>query len=321
MNASKYLILQVRDTKLFKPDKFKDSHRFLITGEKDSLKRSKTAGSWVECPIDTFLASTVSNVLHVLAGERPVPTIRRNTLPCAPQRVEYIDAIAKNALVEVISGIQRNKDGQTSLVYENLTTRKSSTSSTMPAQYPLSLETPCNKTLRMLSWDRFRAHLGHSLSGVLVQKFEDVLGTPIGDLSLISVLRNVWRGMTPELRRFISDTKIKEPWKSLLLNGYKNEASGLKLGYTEVSKMTFLMTVSRGVEKVSIRDAIIYVPVSDEDIEMFNKGSGYATILDGGLVTLGYRGADRHLDSLEDISPMLTNNAVPVHNPEGLSCI
>jgi hypothetical protein len=190
----------------------------------------------------------------------------------------------------------------------------------MPAQYPLSLGAPSSKALAVLSWDRFRAHLGTSLSGVLIQKFEEVIGT-IEGLSLVEVLRRVWRGMTPELRSFITESKVKEPWKSLLLDGFKNEASGLRGGYTEASKMTFLMTVSRGVEKVSIRDAIIYVPISEEDAEMFNKGSGCATILDGGLVTLGYRGADRLLDSLEDLSPMLTNNALPVHNPEGLSCI
>jgi hypothetical protein len=288
----------------------------VIAGTKEPTKRKDAQGVWVDCPPNTFLASSVSGMLHALAGERPVPTIRKNTLLGSPQRVERIDELAKGTLVQITSGI--SLDSKTGEVQyfpkygEVLMVRKASTlktDSVYPSSYPLSLGDPCPNTRRLLTWDRFKAHIGAEAFEKVTSLFsEEACNEP----TLIKALIKVRQNLSPELVAYA--TTLKDPWKSLILNGYIKDASPLRNGYNGIERMTFRMTVPRGKEMVSIRDAVLFVPVTDGDIEMFRKGPGYATLLEGGVATLGYKGEFK-LSAIESMSPMLVANAVKTHNP------
>lgn len=323
MQPTKYLVIQIRDAKLFRFRQGpKDTHNMVIAGTKEPTKRKDVQGVWVDCPPNTFLASSVSGMLHALAGERPVPTIRKNTLLGSPQRVERIDELAKGTLVQITSGI--SLDSKTGEVQyfpkygEVLMVRKASTlktDSVYPSSYPLSLGDPCPNTRRLLTWDRFKAHIGAEAFEKVTSLFsEEACNEP----TLIKALIKVRQNLSPELVAYA--TTLKDPWKSLILNGYTKDASPLRNGYNGIERMTFRMTVPRGKEMVSIRDAVLFVPVTDGDIEMFRKGPGYATLLEGGVATLGYKGEFK-LSAIEGMSPMLVANAVKTHNPEGISCI
>ena len=63
------LVLNFRDAKTFSRNPFKDTHRMVEASGWN--KRSDRPGTWVEVPPDTLSVLHVSNVLHVLAGERP----------------------------------------------------------------------------------------------------------------------------------------------------------------------------------------------------------------------------------------------------------
>jgi hypothetical protein len=280
MQPTKYLVIQIRDAKLFRFRQGpKDTHNMVIAGTKEPTKRKDAQGVWVDCPPNTFLASSVSGMLHALAGERPVPTIRKNTLLGSPQRVERIDELAKGTLVQITSGI--SLDSKTGEVQyfpkygEVLMVRKASTlktDSVYPSSYPLSLGDPCPNTRRLLTWDRFKAHIGAEAFEKVTSLFsEEACNEP----TLIKALIKVRQNLSPELVAYA--TTLKDPWKSLILNGYIKDASPLRNGYNGIERMTFRMTVPRGKEMVSIRDAVLFVPVTDGDIEMFRTGSSDKT--------------------------------------------
>jgi hypothetical protein len=299
----------------------------IVASEKAPLKRKDTQGTWVDCKPETFLVSSVSGMLHVLAGERPVPSIRKNILPGSPQRVSRLDELAKETLVEVLSGIE--KDTKTGGINyfpkwgETLMVRKSSTlknDSVYPSSYPLSLSDPCPNTRRLLTWDRFKAHVSNKVYTDLVALFQMSDPSVSRSTPFITSLKKIRSNLSPELVLYTSEN-VKEPWKSLILKGKCSDASPLRTGYNGIESMTFRMSVSRGKETVSIRDAILYVPVTDEDILLFSKGPGCATILEGGVATLGYLGGEEHLRPVEEITNTLAVNAVKTFSPEEVVCI
>lgn len=315
---NKLLALKVSDAKLFQPARM-DRHAMLISSSGDAVKRVESPGSWVSCPPDTFLASSVSGALHVLAGERPVPTIRRNTLLGSPQRVLEIDELAKNSFVEVTSGVVKDdKTGEMQMVPkfgEVLMTRKSSTDSTDPAAYPLSIVSPKGRALVLLSWDRCYAHLGPEKFDKLCSHMAEVLGTDVQGvkkLSFIQALGGTYKAQSKLTVDFLEKESIKDPWKKLLLDGEATDAKALRQGYDTMFRESYALAVPRGKEMVSTRDAIIYVPVDDSDLERFQNGNGWSTILDGGLVSI---------IGVLDFFPAMLTSAKQTYNPEGMSCI
>lgn len=318
---NKLLILKVRDAKLFRPGK-RDNHGMVTAAEVGPVKRAETPDAWVECPHDTFLASSISGALHVLAGERPVPTIRKNLLPGAPQRVVVLDELAKGSFVEVTSGVAVDKEtGELQYLPkfgEVLMTRKSWTESTDPAAYPLSVIVPKGRALAVLSWDRCYAHLGDDMFVKLCGHIASVLHTSLESvkgMSLHGALGAAHMKQDPTTFTFIEENSLKEPWKSLLVEGEttdKAKAKALRMGYDKYLKESYALAVPRGKEMVSVRDAIVYVPVEESDLPMFQRGPGWATILDGGLVSI---------EGVSDYFPAVLSSAKPTSNPEGLSCI
>lgn len=319
---NKLLILKVRDAKLFRPGR-RDTHRMTTAARAEPIKRADTSGAWVDCPPDTFLASSVSGALHVLAGERPVPTVRRNLLPGSPQRISVLDELARGSFVEVTGGVALDKEtGEAQYLPkfgEVLMTR--CTKSITKEEYPLSVLSPNGRTLAILSWDRCDAHLGSDLFVKLCEHIASVLQVSLESLkhtSLHGALGAVYAKQDPSTLAFIEQNSLKEPWRSLLLNGKTSNANGesdakaLRTGYNDHRRESYARAPSFDKEMVSVRDALVYVPVEESDLPMFQRGPGWATILEGGLVSI---------EGVFDYFPAMLDSAKPTHNPEGLSCI
>ena len=297
------LILKVTNAKLFKHNGDKTTH-------------------WVDCPADTFLASSISNVLHVLTGNRPVPTIRKNSLPFASKRISALDEIAKASYVKVVSGIsQDEKTGKIEhfpLYGEQSMTRKTNMKSVNKMDYSVDIDSIDYDFLKWYTWERFKYQTSVENFEKITSKIADILDINVDELFKISLPNALKRVFDNDKDSFVDcvndcDTWRKH-WKTLFITGKQVNSDNLRTGYnnSDVSAKHFLTnTVTKGVEKCYIRDAFVYVPVTEEQLQMFENGVGWATILDGGLVTI---------DSVDDQYEDYFKHP-KTHNPEGVSCI
>ena len=317
------LTLSVRDAKFFRPAPNNDTHKMIEAdndsrGFKEMVTPRKSRDSWVECPLDTFLLCHVSNMLHVLAGERPQPTFRRTFKVGTPQKVQAIEDIARGALVRVTSGIMTDpKTEKVESVYgpfkgESMMTRKTFRGSLMPVG-GLSVSLHGGKieprAALLFTWDRFKCHLGLSTSQKLVGFLMQSLGIQgnIEDYNLLDVLRDSFTKIPKAaMQKTVDALDLKGPWRSLLLTGYLKELNGLRTGYGIASPMLDY-SVSKGREFVVIRDAQIHVPVTESEFELFRKGPGWATLIGDGLVTI---------ESLQETDAGMSVGFVPVYAGE-----
>lgn len=296
-----FLSLSFRDAKLF-PKPMKDTHRMLesIGGLSEVTKRAdaQLEGRKVynECPFDTLLASSVSNALHVLVGERPVPSVRLNDGPGAPQRIGAIDSLANSALVKITSGIRTDEEtGKVVSAYgfekgwEALITHKGSTLSTVPVARSMDLrDATAFQDHRLVTWDRFLAQHGGeeyapSALGVVAALLSASGAASTSSIDMVSAIRASWG--TTQLSEALADSTLKKHWVSLLTTGMTKNVTSLREGYGQLGSV-LNFTVSRGFERVLIRDGEILVPVEEKDIDQFQRGPGWATILDGGVLKI-----------------------------------
>ena len=275
----------------------KDTHRMFIDGMGVVPRKGIEGGAQIECPLDTLPLNSVANALHVLAGEKPVPTFRKNPAytSVVPQLQGALLDIARGAKVNIISGIMRSGEGTLSSVYGNydgeaFMTRKSWSGSRNPRQMSVDFNGEFeNRAKNMFSWDTFRAHIGNEEFFKALQIFTEVLQDG-GFLSrpILEVLEEVYRKISKDSDLF---TKVKEgivlktPWSTLILSGRANEMSGLRSGFKKMEPL-FNDAVVRGKESVVVRDGEIWVPVTEEEAYLFLKGPGFATILEGGLLNI-----------------------------------
>ena len=312
------LSLSVRDAKFFRPG-LRDNHKMVEADEsskgfKDTVTRRENRNSWVDCPLDSFLLCHVSNMLHVLAGERPVPTFRRTFSVGAPQKVQAIEDLAKGALVKVTSGILTDpKTGKVESVYgfrgESMMTRKSFRGTLMPVgglTVSLTGGKVAPSAALLFTWDRFKCHMGLAKAQGLVNFMAreiDITGR-IEDLKLLDVLKEAYLKIPKHaMEKAVRDLNLKDPWKSLLLTGYVRELNGFRSGYG-IAEAMLAYSVAKGREFVVVRDAQVIVPLTGSELELFRKGPGWATIIEGGLVTI---------DSVRETDADMSVGYVPVH--------
>lgn len=298
------LVLNFRDAKTFSRNPFKDTHRMVEASGWN--KRSDRPGTWVEVPPDTLSVLHVSNVLHVLAGERPVPSVRQTAIPGSPTVNTYLMGLAEEALVRVTEGVYSDSEGaRKTYKDESLMTRKCSTASVMPVgldKFALD-NSSWDTRSRLIVWDRAKYSMGLTVYKKFVGMAEAVLGLSeiASKQSLLYTLKALRASGSPDVKVFLGENKVKQPWGSLLTDGAA-DLSGLKSGYTDANYM-MAYTVARGREFISVRSGVIYVPISEEDKALFQKGPGWATLLEGGVVSI---------QDVTDMSTKLTQGTTPV---------
>ena len=299
------LVLNFRDAKTFRgPKSFGDDHRMVELGGITS--RKDRPSSWVDVPPDTLYVNHVSNVLHVLMGERPVPSFRA-ICTGAHKRVESIHALAADASVIVGSGIQTYiKDGapKTALIREKMTTRKAVKNSFSKTDVPITIAGESRKlTTCMLSWDRIEHHLGLELYPQFVTMATSVLGLGWESQPVTSVFSSLhdYRGDS-RVESFCMTAGVPESYRAIILGGKTDGQYFHQSGYGDLAYM-FITLISRGVEDVSCVGGKIFVPVDDEAVEKIRSGPGFATLLEGGLVTI---------EGVYDMSDLLVVGSKPV---------
>lgn len=268
----KLLVLKFENAGIFRKywKKSKDDASVMVSGNKDDRILSgksrdiRKKESWIDNPIGTLHYSFVENALLVLMGKRPVPKYRSSVA------VSDAAEIAKRCMVRVESLTTKNKDGVELLLFEKMTTRKALDDS-------WNMATP--------SWERMRTLLPEELFAELVSVSRDIYGENATDSLFDDVAKKLFASGDPRVTKLVDDARVAraEPLAKLLTGSDIHSLQ--QAGYRGLG--VYLKTlVNKGVSDIARLDGSICVPLTNEELELFSHGGGFATLLEGGMVTI-----------------------------------
>ena len=250
---TKFLILEFKNAGLFP---LRDSRGF-ITKDKilDINGRREREYQFIE-PITVH---QVSNMLHVLFGERPKPLHRETVYP----NNEYL----YNKALESYLMIDSYKDERGNYYRQVIQTKKALHNAWSP-------EGP-------IYWERVNQYIG-DLFDYFVAMLNKIFETDVQKLKFIEVVAMIRSNKTDDriinLFDFLKSRKLSKIYDYI----FNDVPSALNAS----TNLKVRLTVTNGLDKVTKLDGKILVPVSDEDIEKIRSNKGCATILDGGLILI-----------------------------------
>ena len=228
----------------------------------------------IDVPVGTLSLRHISNVLHVLMGERPVASIRATHL----KPIKEIFDLARGAHVKIDTVLNGDKYWR-----ETKNVRKSIAGSWNTAAHTIKLR-GIDKPIKavVVTWDKLIIYLGSEL----FEKFKDFAIRQYGENALkeraedvISMLSNI---NNPEKEHIISlcENAAKTPLAHLLRGNTEAAA------FNQASDVLIRRTVLKGVETISRIDGKIFIPIDEQSLERISTGPGSATLLEGGVVTI-----------------------------------
>ena len=225
----------------------------------------------------------LSNVLHVLAGEIPVPTKRKSLL----KRIPIFDEIAKNSFIRYYTPpIYYDKNGYLEGA-ELFNTHKWHWNGTRPISTTFILH---DESIKIVSgwynWDYFRRAVKNKDNRKIILDFiESIIHVNPYSLTLketVTELSKYWG--TPEfevsVQEFLSNNKnvCTSSWYDVFFN---IESKSSNTG----PKSSTPLTVCSGVAKIKYLSGEIICPIEDESIcNAIIRGFGIATLLEQGIV-------------------------------------
>lgn len=247
---SKFLILNFKNAGLMRKYKGTSDKIYDMFSIRDRENEPE-----FEEPITYF---QISNVLHVLFGERPVSSVRETLY----SKNEYLFNKAKNSYLKIDSYVNEKGNFQTEIRHLNKPIKNSW------------------NTQSFMNWERAKNLLGEDLFTKFVSTIEEVFKVSISNTSFNEIKVKVLN---------IKDNRIDSVFDEIISKDKKyfyNYFFGVGNQISDVNRnKNSLITNIRGIEKrFSKLEGQIIVPVSDEDIEKIRTNKGTATILDGGLV-------------------------------------
>lgn len=195
----------------------------------------------------------ISNVIHKLFGERPVPTFRYSAIPIN----EYLYNKALESYLKIDNVLDQNGN----FIKETFMTNKG-----VHNAYSPTFTIDWFKIKKMLNDDAYVDFLSliKDLYNEIPQSFND----------LVDMLKND-KNNCNKVIKFFSDRKL-----TTFTYIFKNQG---KL----INQIPLIQrTINYGKDYISIFKGKIYVPINEDDIEKIKNGPGTSTILDGGLVKI-----------------------------------
>ena len=247
---SQFLILEFRNAGLFR---------------KDPRKRSKDKMFDMGVRSDRYLAqeyvepitvNQMSNVLHVLMGERPKPSLRYTPY----DRVERIYNIALESYIKIDS--PKNSLGQ---FYSETVQLKKAVGNSWNPQV-------------QVSWLRLQRYLGDEFYTKFINVIVSVFKVVIEDVTTLEIRELCLNTIDKRLDK-IFELAIEQ--KLTPLSDYFR--SKIMVSTINATRKT-PVTVVTCIDKIIRLNGQLIVPVSDEDIQIIRNNKGCATILDGGIV-------------------------------------
>lgn len=255
----KYLKLEFRNAGFFETDKYTKDFVYDLNG-----RRKRTpSGQKVSISVNQ-----VSNMLHVLLGERPSATYRDTLI----DPIQSIRDIADKSMIKITTPRYFNdKKGVYYYGKEMIKTNKSVWNS-----WRIKPGTAYWKRIERLLTDDG----DNSLYIELINILEKNLNKKVTNDKAINII-NEFNNMFPNHREF-NDFKhklvklLKKPIADFLETGTYN---------TEMSSnaRTRLMN-NNGIDKITRINGFILIPLENDSIEKLKNSKGCATLLDGGVV-------------------------------------
>jgi hypothetical protein len=272
---TRYLVLRFRNAKLFRNRKDGSCKDYVFDMNIDRGYRKrmdKMKGRFEQQFIEPITVHQISNLLHVLFNERPVPSHR----DCLYSKIDYLFEKAKNSYLRYtncdggeLTKLFNNKKNEEYLPTETIKVSKAVWDSFNPSP--------------QINWDIIKQYLGSQenidwffkeLKNLLNKNPIDY-NVDIIRLSLLTKnLTNLFDGLEQRKRKGLVDFINNNTGNSITSNNDR-----------------ISLTVNSGIENVIILNGEILIPVDDNDIIKLRLSKGCATILDGGYVWI---------DSLKD---------------------
>ena len=278
---SQHIILKFRNAKLFR-NKRSTKDKVIYS---DGVRGDKSEHPWWEEPITVY---QVSNLLHVLFGERPVPSVRTPFL--AYGRDEKLFELAKECHLKVDSLKLEDSKGNKRFVEETVRIKKAVPNAWAKQALPTS-------------WQRIREYTGEHFDA-FVEKVDAVLGRGQLQRRFSDVHRDLVDRLTDSLGDYPKGKDYAKTWGILASKDRSDPIVDLML-FLKDNKMTILgtfiidrenqggqlnmsvgraaVTVVNGVDTAAFISGSIIVPVDDRLVDRVRNHAGCMTILDGGL--------------------------------------
>lgn len=208
-------------------------------------------------PITIF---QVSNVIHKLFGERPVPTFRYSAI----HRIEYLYNKASESYLKIDYVLDKNGD----FIKETFMTNKG-----VHNAYSPTFTIDWFKVKKML----FNINYNNDAYVDFLFLINDLYNEkPQSFNDLVDMIKNDKnKDNYNKVINFFSERKLKT-----FTYIFKNQGE-------TINKIPSIQnTINYGIDYKSIFEGKIYVPINEDDIEKIKKGPGTATILDGGIVKI-----------------------------------
>lgn len=268
-----YLILDFNDAKVFR----KIGRDGVNLGSKDIAINGLEYIRRDEVPsfIEPITVHQVSNMLHVLFNERPVPSLRVSNY----KRIEYYFNKANESYIKIDTPKILNNALTDVMDYygESCTLRKALSNSWNPSV--------------TVSWEIAKRYVGdEDKFNQVVELLNTVTGVDVRSLSFVSV-RDLVQNLDIESSKLL-DSKIVAMGGIGGMVDYFGTFDSKSNKYRKpsdsrmTSKPETAIMVNTGIDKVIKLSGKILIPVNDDDIIKLRSSKGCATILDGGMVTI-----------------------------------
>lgn len=261
----RYLKVIFEDAALFRNNKMtKDI--ILLSRNNGKYSRLKKQKENFEEPLTVF---QISNLIHVLFGERPVPTFRK----VCYSPIDYYFEKANNSLLYIDSYKKYNKNKEKfEFTNETLSTKKAVYNS--------------HSKKVDINWFLIKKFLrakdgSNTLFNEFVFDCDKAFNLKVLNIPFYE-LRNLFLNNNYNTSNIIDKLSINE--KKALSNYLTNKE---KTGSEITTNYTYgvLRTYNNGLDKITVLSGEILIPIDNDDIKIITKKSnGISTILDGGLV-------------------------------------
>lgn len=241
-----YLILGFKDAKLFR------KHKATRDKSYDNWSGTSTPRTELMEFVEPIAPSHISNVLHVLLGERPAPQNRTTFY----DRIGWIDDLAGNSYLNI-----------TNQHREFIQTKNSAWNTWSKAV--------------VINWPIIREYLEEHYEwfvnevNVMLDLDECCTLTPFDDIC--EQIRTLDKEILTAFEKELRERLLTGIWS------YVKKGQTHSLTTKNPKKLRAFM-VNNGIETVTKLSGEIIIPMDEPLIEKFRKGKGVCTILDGGFV-------------------------------------
>jgi hypothetical protein len=241
----------------------------------------------LQIPVKKFDWRHVSNVLHVLMGERPVPTIRKTLL--------------KPVVIDTPCDERGRYESR-----EMMTARKTVKDSWQTSKIAYFLGgAPVQIKGGLIYWARLERLIGETLLNDFIDTVKGITGEK-------NITRNISAHRAIEILHDNYDLsqvqhfcqKCIKAQRTALVNIINPKANKESITFhTGVGSKLNIQMVNSGPENIAKISGTIFIPLSDELLSRLSNGCGTATVLEGGLA---------YIEGIEEYSENLVFEAEPV---------